>query len=215
MKRYLQLSLAMVLVFLGLFGLAAALGIGVLTDDPAPLFAGLSGPLAAAVGVGLLLVDVLLPVPSSVVMVLHGSLFGVVGGTLLSLLGGVGAVAFAFALGRRGGPLLDRLMTPAERTRGDALLKRWGALAVALTRPVPMVAETVALLAGTSPLTWKKAVLAGVLGNLPPALVYAITGALGASTGEGFWVFGGVLIITGAFYFVAQRASRAPADEPA
>ena len=212
MKRYLQLSFAMVCVFLGLFGLAAALDMGVLTDDPAPLFAGLAGPAAAALGVGLLLIDVLLPVPSSVVMVLHGSLFGVVGGTLLSLLGGVGAVAFAFALGRRGGPLLDRLMSPAERALGDALLARWGALAVALTRPVPMVAETVALLAGTSPLTWQKALLAGALGNLPPALVYALTGALGATLADGFWVFGGVLLITGAFYFAARRATaNAPA----
>lgn len=207
MRRYLALSGAMIALFLGLFGLAVALDIGVLTDDPRPLFEGLSGPVAALVGVALLLVDVLLPVPSSVVMVLNGSLFGVAVGTALSVVGSLGAAAFAFALGRRGGRWLDRLVRPEERARGDALLARWGAVAVALTRPVPMVAETTALLAGTSPLGWGPLLLAAGLGSLPPALVYAVTGALGASTAAGFWVFGGVLVVTGGLYLGARRAA--------
>ncbi len=37
-----------------------------------------SGVVAALVGVGLLVADVVLPVPSSVVMLAHGALFGVV-----------------------------------------------------------------------------------------------------------------------------------------
>ncbi len=83
-----------------------------------------------AVGVGLLIADVLLPVPSSIVMIAHGALFGVVYGTLLSLIGGTGATLVGFALGRRGGPLLARVVSREERTRADCLLRRWGALAI-------------------------------------------------------------------------------------
>jgi hypothetical protein len=71
--------------------------VAVLTD-PAPQLAQ-DGPAAAAVGVGLLVVDVVLPVPSSAVMVAHGALFGVVLGALLSLLGSVGAAMVGSAWG--------------------------------------------------------------------------------------------------------------------
>ncbi len=41
---------------------------------------------AAGPGVGLLVADIVLPVPFSVVMVAHGALFGIVPGAALSLL---------------------------------------------------------------------------------------------------------------------------------
>jgi uncharacterized membrane protein YdjX (TVP38/TMEM64 family) len=44
---------------------------------------GSRGTLTALLGTGLLVADVVLPRPSSVVMVAHGALFSVVGGTLL------------------------------------------------------------------------------------------------------------------------------------
>src|SRR6185436_4502816 len=96
------------------------------------------GVFAAIFGVGLLIADVLLPVPSSLVMVAHGALCGVALGTFLSLLGSVGAALFGFAIGRRGGKLLERVVTQEERARADKLLARWGALAIVVTRPVPL-----------------------------------------------------------------------------
>jgi len=63
---------------------AEALDIGVLVDPGGAM--GTSGP-AALVGTALLVADVILPVPSSLVMVAHGALFGVVLGTVLNLAG--------------------------------------------------------------------------------------------------------------------------------
>ncbi len=110
-------------------------------------------------------------------MVAHGALFGVLIGTLLSLLGSTGATLFGFWIGRRGGKLLERLVPPAERERADRLLERWGMLAIVVTRPIPLLAETVAIMAGASPLTWGRTALAALAGSLPPALLYALTGA--------------------------------------
>ncbi|MCB9546379.1 MAG: TVP38/TMEM64 family protein [Myxococcales bacterium] len=202
MRRYLFVAVAMMAVFLALFGLATWLEIPLLTDPSAELAAG--GLVAAGVGVGLLVADVLLPVPSSLVMTAHGAVFGVAGGVALSLLGSVGAAVVAFALGRRGGPLLSKLVG-ADRARGDALLARYGGLAIVATRPLPLLAETVALLAGTSPMRWRTLIVAAVLGNLPPALLYALTGATAASLEDGFLMFGGVLAMTGVFWWVARR----------
>src|SRR3954468_1108695 len=88
MRRYLWISLALAGTFLAGFGIAEALGIPLLTDPMPALRA--AGPLAGAIGVGLLIADVVLPVPSSVIMIAHGALFGVWIGSILSLVGSVG-----------------------------------------------------------------------------------------------------------------------------
>lgn len=175
MRRYVLIAGALIAFFLLLFVIVEALRVPLLAD-PTP-WMNRGGALAACVGVGLLVADVLLPVPSIPVMVAHGALFGVWAGTLLSLAGGVGATLFGFAVGRRGGALLRRLVTDQERERADRLLRRWGALAIVVTRPVPLLAETVAIIAGTSPLGWASATLAAAVGSLPPALLYALAGA--------------------------------------
>ena len=203
MKRFWTLTVAMMALFLGLFLIAEALHVPLLTDPSPWLSRG--GSLAAFVGVGLLVADVVLPVPASLVMIAHGALFGPVLGTLLSLAGALGAGLFGFAIGRRGGPLLDRLLPEEERRRADALLQQWGDLAIVVTRPIPIVAETVAVLAGTSRLGWSRMAAATLAGSLPAALVYALTGALAAKLDNVPLVFALVLFVAGLFWVVGRR----------
>jgi hypothetical protein len=120
MRRYWLVITGMLTVFTALFVVVEALNVPLLTD-PEPVLQ--QAPLAAAVvGVGLLVVDVALPVPSSLVMIAHGAAFGPLLGAALSLLGSLGAALLGFAVGRRGGPLLDRVVSTGERRRADALL---------------------------------------------------------------------------------------------
>ena len=193
----------MLAVFLVLFFLVEALGIPLLVDPTPWLKQG--GIWAAALGVALLIADVLLPVPSSLVMVAHGALFGVVLGTLLSLLGSTGAAVFGFWIGRRGGKLLERLVTAEERARANRLLERWGTLAIIVTRPIPLLAETVAIMAGASSLGWGRTTLAALAGSLPPALLYALTGASAGRFQNTALMFLFVLLITGLFWIVGRQ----------
>lgn len=83
-------------------------------------------------------------------MVANGALFGIAGGTLLSIVGGMAAAAVGFAVGRGGSASLHRFVPEEERRRADTLLREWGDLAVVVTRPVPILAESVAILAGSA-----------------------------------------------------------------
>ena len=206
MKRYWTLTFLMMLTFLALFGLAEWLHVPLLTD-PDPWMAR-GGWAAALIGVGLLIADVLLPVPASLVMIAHGALFGFVWGSALSLAGALGAGVFGFWLGRRGGPLVDRLVPADERRRADALLRSWGDLAVVVTRPVPILAETLAILAGTSPMTWPRMLAATLGGSLPAALIYALTGATARKLNDVPLVFVLVLLVAGLFWAVGKRLRR-------
>ena len=198
MKRYLLIAATLIVFFTILFVIVEALHVPLLSD-PTPWMKH-GGVVAACVGVGLLIADVLLPVPSSLVMVAHGALFGVLWGTTLSLIGSVGAAIFGFAIGRRGGRLMERVVTPAERERAGDILARWGTLAVIVTRPVPLLAETVAIMAGATTMTWRSLVLASFAGSLPPALLYALTGAAVADLQNTALMFGVVLLVAGVFW---------------
>ena len=66
----------------------------------APPLAAYAAPIAAALGVGVLLADAVLPVPSSLVMVGLGAVFGFGGGAVLALTGRVGGTLAGFPIGR-------------------------------------------------------------------------------------------------------------------
>lgn len=203
MRRYWMLLGGFLVLFLALFGAAMALGLPV--EDARP-WMGRGGAGAAAVGVSLLVVDVALPVPSSGVMILHGLLFGLWVGAALSLAGAIGAAAVGFWLGRAGNAWIRRLVTPEEHDRAGRLLARWGALAIVASRPVPMLAETVMILAGASPMPWGRAMLAALAGTIPAALAYAAVGATAASLTAGTAVFVGVVVVGGVFWWWGRRA---------
>src|ERR1044072_4455634 len=207
MKRYLLTVVALIACFTILFVIVEALGVPLLSD-PTPWMSH-GGLLAASIGVGLLIADVVLPVPSSIVMVAHGALFGVWWGTVLSLIGSVGAAVFGFGIGRRGGRALEWIVTPAERARASGVLERWGTLAIIITRPVPVLAETVAIIAGTSAMSWRSVIVASVVGSFPPALLYALTGAAVADVQNTALMFGIVLLVAGLIWLAGMIFTRA------
>ena len=206
LRRYLLLVLAMIVILGVLFAIVEALGVPLLTDPSPWLDRG--GWVAVAVGTGLLIVDVVLPVPSSVIMVANGAIFGIVVGSLLSLVGSVGAAMVGFLIGRRGGALLNRIVTPAEVEQANRLLDRWGLLAIIVTRPIPLLAETMAIIAGTSRLEWRRVLVAVVAGAIPASILYAVTGALANGFASGVFVFIAVILLAGVFWFAGNAIGR-------
>lgn len=210
MKGYWKFAGMLFGLLLALFFLFEALDIPLLTD--ASVIDRLGGVNSALLGVGLLIVDVFLPVPSSFVMVAHGRLFGVVTGTLLSMVGQMGAALLGSAIGRAGGPLMERMVSPEEKARADRFLHRWGALGIVVSRPIPLFAETVAILAGASRVPWPRIAVGAALGSLPPALLYALTGHFTRSFTSASLMFLFVLLVTILAWLVGRRMAPEPAE---
>ena len=203
MKQYWIAVGTVLFVFLGAFLVIEQLNVPLLHDPSELMTAKSMG--AAGIGIALLVADVFLPVPSSLIMISNGVLFGVVGGTILSLLGSLGATLTGFFLGRTGESLLARFVSPKQRQRADQLLQKWGILAIIVTRPLPLLAETTAIMAGTSTMTWPKVTYGAIAGSLPAAMLYALTGATAASFNQSGLTFGLVLLIAGSFWLLGRR----------
>jgi uncharacterized membrane protein YdjX (TVP38/TMEM64 family) len=197
-RRYLMVAGIIAAFVLISFIIVEALGIPLLVD-PTDQFEG-GGIAAAMLGVGLLFVDVFIPVPSSIVMTAQGALFGFLGGTVLGLIGSVGATLIGFAVGRRSSGLINRYTGVDEQAQSASLLTRYGPLAIIVTRPLPILAETTAIMAGATSMTGRQVLTGALIGCLPAAALYSAAGSFASSVATGLLVIPLVLLLAGMFW---------------
>jgi uncharacterized membrane protein YdjX (TVP38/TMEM64 family) len=120
----------------------------------------------ALAGAGLLAADVVLPIPSSLVGTMLGARLGAGAGFAASFLGLMAGQTAAYCAARW-------LM----RRRRGTLPAAPTLAAVFLSRPVPVLAEAVAIAAGAARVSWPEFLLACGAGNLIYAGALAINGA--------------------------------------
>ena len=191
MKWLWRIALALFLVFTLLFLLAERMGwmTGAAVGGWIEAVRASRGGrwLAAALVIGLLSGDLLLPVPSSVVMTLSGSALGWAAGTAAAFAGAMGSALLGFGLCRRySRPAFRRLVGPEEEARADGFMRRYGAWAILLSRSVPMLTEVVSCAAGLSGLSWRAFTLLSATGTLPLCGIYAWAGSRGVQSGFGW-----------------------------
>ncbi|HEY4310140.1 MAG TPA: VTT domain-containing protein [Pirellulales bacterium] len=168
----------------------------------------LSPMATAAIVVGILASDILLPVPSSFVSTLAGARLGFLGATAVVWLGMTLGAMIGFALARAfGRPLAQRFSSADDLRRMEALGEDRGPAVLALTRPLPVLAEASVLLLGAVGVPWRRFLpvvalanlglaaayaglgyYAGQEGNLPVALAASIALPLLATTAARYWL---------------------------
>jgi uncharacterized membrane protein YdjX (TVP38/TMEM64 family) len=144
--------------------------------------AGTGGAIAV---VTLLAADLFLPVPSSLIMVLSGAAFGVLWGSVFSLVGSIGGEWLGFELVRRyGRRASSKMVGDDELERLSRVFARHGAAVVVVTRALPVVMETMSVVAGLSKMDRTTFLIASLLGTAPIVVVYAYAGAVSRETGS-------------------------------
>ncbi len=128
----------------------------------------------AALIVGLLATDILLPIPSSVISTLAGSQLGVPGGTAVVCLGMTLGASLGFSIAKRWGYAIALRFTKEEDlNRLEHLTSLYGSTVLVLFRAVPVLAEASVLLVGIHGLSWRRFLPPIILSNLGIALAYA------------------------------------------
>jgi uncharacterized membrane protein YdjX (TVP38/TMEM64 family) len=178
MKRALMLVLAVAGVIIGAkLILENVMGLSI--ESTLDAWLNHAGPGSAAIIVGLLAADVLLPIPSSVVMVLSGAAFGVFWGAALALIGSVLGEWLGFEMVRRFGRRASSMIAGDHELRElNEFFERHGAVAVMVTRPLPVVMETMSLVAGLSAMRRRTFLTASLVGTAPIVVIYAYAGAV-------------------------------------
>jgi uncharacterized membrane protein YdjX (TVP38/TMEM64 family) len=130
---------------------------------------------AWAVGIALMWVDLVLPVPQSTLIAALGIIYGTLLGGLLGSLGLVtsGLLGYGLML-----TAARRFVGPRSLHKMESLFDRGGAWAIVLTRSLPYsIPEALVFLAGLAGMPMKKFIAALTLGSVPTAFAFAAIGA--------------------------------------
>lgn len=134
---------------------------------------------SALLVMGILGADILIPVPSSIVMVVSGHLFGGLLGGVLAIVGSITASILGFLISRKiGRERVMKWLGEKEYKQISTLMDRYGAYAVILTRSVPLVMESVSCVTGLSKMKLSKFIIMNIIGYLPLTFLYTFTGSI-------------------------------------
>jgi len=206
MKTYALIAITVALLILVSFGVVEAMGFEPLTDPSGLMTQG--GLIAAAVGGGLLIADIFIPVPSSVLMIFHGALFGILPGFLWSLISVLGGAMIGWWMGKQSHPWVNRWVSSADQQTARKFMEKHGIFAIVLSRMLPILSETVSIMSGVVKLNASRFFWAALLGSIPPALIYAIAGAVTTDLASGALIALCVFVIAGLSWWISLRIIR-------
>jgi 3-dehydroquinate synthase len=149
----------------------------------------------AALIVGILAIDVVLPVPSGPVSTLAGSHLGFTLGTAASALGMTLGATIAFALARYwasfhvdgslrdANPVSERPAHVKSTIEAEQACREHGPWLLVITRPLPIVAEAAVLLVGGLGMPWRTFLPTVIASNLAVSAAYAALGTQASAHG--------------------------------
>ncbi len=136
---------------------------------------------AWAAGVLLLMSDLFLPIPGTVIMSALGFVYGTFVGGLIAFAGSFLSGAFSYGLCRLlGRNAARRLLGEKDLARGERLFSNVGGWIVALSRWLPLLPEVVACMAGLTRMPAGVFLFALACGSLPLSFTFAAVGQAGA-----------------------------------
>jgi uncharacterized membrane protein YdjX (TVP38/TMEM64 family) len=129
--------------------------------------------------------DTLLPVPSSLLMILNGKILGPFFGTLLSLVSSLLASVFGFYLGRSANPYFDEFFAARDKAYSNNLFRKFGNMAITISKALPVLSEAISFVAGTTSIAFKTFLLYSAIGHFVVSVVYAYLGSFSNTINSG------------------------------
>src|SRR4051794_9095477 len=193
-----SILLAAILVPFALFeGTFERLGARMMSGD-------LAGWPAAALISGFLALDVVLPVPSSMVSTAAGAVMGMARGTAVVWVGMMAGSVLGYALGARATGVTGRFVGADSLARAERVAAAYGDWAIVVCRPVPVLAEASVVLAGLVHTPWPRFLALTAASNLGIAIAYAAIGAYSMSAGSFLLTFAGAILLPGLAMLIAR-----------
>lgn len=153
---------------------------------------------AAAAGIfALLALDIFLPVPSSIVATAAGLLLGLGRGATVVWAGMTAGCLLGYVVGARASAAARWIVGADNLAKAEALMLRYGDLAIVLCRPVPVLAEASVVFAGIVRSPAARFAWLTSAANLGIALGYAAFGAYSMRLDSFVVAFVGALLLPG------------------
>ena len=145
--------------------------------------------------------DILLPVPSSIVMFMNGFVLGPIPGSVLSL----GSLLSGSVIGYLLGKFSSMGLKAKNESQAHLFLEKYGALAILMSRGIPILSESVCIVCGYNKMPFKQYLVYNLIGYFPLCQLFALCGSVGYNKKVFLLSLGFSLVISAAFWFLLKR----------
>lgn len=149
--------------------------------------------------------DIILPVPSSIVMYLNGFVLGIYLGFATSYI----AVTISVIAGYYIGSSVSYGLSKHQNAEAKQLIEKFGFFAIIISRGIPILSESVCIVCGYNKYNFKLYLILNLIGYIPICLIYAYFGNLGADEGQFLLSFASAIVISAMLWFFGKNFVRA------
>ena len=121
----------------------------------------------------------LVPIPSEIVLIAAGIIWGVIIGGIMGVIGSMAAAILCFYISRKGGrPLAEKFVGKSGIDMADDFIHKYGMGAIIIARFLPFVAfDPISYASGLVDIDVKKYSLGTLIGSIPRAFFYSWLGS--------------------------------------
>lgn len=158
-----------------------------------------AGPLGYVLVILLIALSIPLPIPSNIVTISGGYVYGLIPGMILSFIGTVIGGSVSFLMVRKlGRPFLDKMVSHHHIVHFNYILKKRGFNAALISLAIPLFpADSVYFLLGLSTIRYHAFLALIILGNIPR---YLIINGIGSDLYGGFTARSLVLLLLASIF---------------
>ncbi len=148
---------------------------------------------------GILSSDILLPVPSSIIMYSNGLVLGITYGFALSFVSSLVSSVLGYIFGG-----FTNYKKRGQSVKAQKIIDRFGSAAIVLTRGIPILSESISFTAGYNRVNIKNFLLLNCIGYVPICLIYSLFGSWGKENNAFLLSFGLSLIASAIIWFFGR-----------
>ena len=127
--------------------------------------------------IGLLVADLLLPIPATPILAMLGQIYGTLWGGIIGATGSVLAGLTAYLLARfASAKIRNKIASPEELESFTDFFNKWGAAGIIASRVMPVLPEILTLLAGVAKMSFKRFMACLLLGSVSAGYFFAFAG---------------------------------------
>jgi uncharacterized membrane protein YdjX (TVP38/TMEM64 family) len=149
----------------------------------------------------ILVSDIVLPVPSSIIMYSNGAVLGTLNGALLSFISVILSSVIGYFIGRGSSAILKSEVDASV----SQILEKYGYAAILISRGIPIISESVCIVCGFNKYNFLVYLVLNVIGYIPVCLIYAYFGNIAVSQNLFFISFVCSLFITFILWLLGKR----------
>ncbi len=131
------------------------------------------GPWVWLAAVGLIIADIFVPIPVTLIITAMGQTYGPIWGGVIGTLGSFSAGVIAYGMTRLLGQRFARWLLAEELESAERFFVEKGAFAVACSRWLPLLPEAISCMAGLARMPFGKYCMALFCGAAPMCFAYA------------------------------------------